>query len=288
MLPDAGLQRCSCQSLRHCLVGIANRMVKGYFGNIADQTASIHRFIRLQHFTDFIRGTLVLVRPSAWDDPFEVLAQRSMVIDKRYSPWKEYPISAVMENVFGQSWSLNEDSDTYLRAYSSVRKDLSGRNADAGFESVRITTTPRKLQGAIELALSSSSTFGEAFVFTCGVKYVHGDSIRAAVGSTVNRVTVTSFDRAKATADLCLLKRLSFEYEKEIRLLVMFTNSEPSGALLKLQIDPVLLIDGICFDPRLTKAERMERADLLRGTGLEEKVLDGDQYQGVALQIIVE
>ena len=263
-------------------------MVEGYFGNIVDQNSPIHRFIRLRHFSQFVGGELVLVRPSTWDDPFELLAHKSMITDKRESPWRQYPLSTVMSNVFGQCWSLNEDSDTYLRAYSSVRKDSVGRNADSDFESVRITTTPRKLQDTVERALDSSNHAGEVFAFTFGLKYVDGDSIKSAVASAVNRTANTARDRAKTTADLCLLKRLSFQYEREVRSLVMFSDPEPSAALLPLKVDLGFLVDAISFDPRLAKGERLERAELLRGTGLEGRVVDGEQYQGVLLEIIVE
>ena len=84
------------------------------------------------------------------------------------------------------------------------------------------------------------------------------------------------------------MKRLSFQHEREVRSLVMFSDTEPVGPLLTLKVDPALLIDAISFDPRLAKGERISRAEVLKGTALEDRVVDGEQYQGVMLEIIVE
>lgn len=263
-------------------------MVQGFFGNIDNRDARIYRFIRLPYFRQLVNGELVLVIPTVWEDPYEILTQKSLVTDKRSSPWRQYPLASVLGNVFAQSWSLNEDSDTYLRAYSSVRRDSTGRNADPEFEGVRITTTPRKLQDAMEQALRSEAHSGEAFVFACGVKYVPGETIKSAVASSVHRNASTALERAQVTADLCLLKRLSFVHEHEVRFMVMFSGAEQAGSLLTLNIEPASFIDEVEFDPRLAKGERIERAELLKGSSLEGRVVERDQYQGLLLEIIVD
>jgi hypothetical protein len=68
----------------------------------------------------------------------------------------------------------------------------------------------------------------------------------------------------------------------------MFSDIEPSGPLLTLKIDAALLIDTISFDPRLARGERTARAEMLRSTALENRVVEGEQYQGVMLEIVVE
>jgi hypothetical protein len=179
---------------------------------------------------------------------------------------------------------MNEDSDTYLRAYSSVRKDSAGRNRDTAFESVRITTTRMKLQRIVMRALQQDA-YLDVCVFSCGVRYTDAESIKSAIASVVHRTPATDIDRAKQTADLCLLKRLSFEYEREVRLLVMFPRSGPTEPLLRLKVDPASFIDEVVFDPRLAKAERLERAQILDGTQLGGRVVDREQYQGVVLEV---
>lgn len=263
-------------------------MIHSYSSGIANPDQKIHRFIRLPHFRQLVGGELVLVRPSVWEDPFEILFQRAMVTDKRSIPWLQYPLGTVLENVFAQSWSLNEDSDTYLRAYSSVRKDSEGRNADAEFEAVRITTTPRKLQSAVMQALSQAIHDADVFVVVGGVRYVDGERIKTAIACAAKKHEKALHQKAKRTADLCLLKRLSFNYECEVRLLVIFSGVNPTGALLPLSVDPALFVDEVAFDPRLATGERLERAEILRDTSLKSRVVDREQYQGVLLQIIVE
>src|ERR1041385_9140233 len=120
-------------------------MVKTSYSGI-DPDARIYHFIRLPHFPRLVRGKLVFVCPTKWEDPYERLPSMCMVIDKRTSPWQKLPLRNWLSSAFVQCWSMNQDSDTYLRAYSSVRKNEQGQNSDTQNESVRIATTAGRLQ----------------------------------------------------------------------------------------------------------------------------------------------
>ena len=57
---------------------------------IVNPDEPVYRFFPLPFFEAAIRGKeLVLVRPNRWEDPNELLPERSAIWDKSATPWRQ-------------------------------------------------------------------------------------------------------------------------------------------------------------------------------------------------------
>jgi hypothetical protein len=115
---------------------------------IPDPDAPIHRIFSLWSIEQAIRNRqLTLVAPSQWEDPYETVAEESVVVG---GPSGEGMINEGLPQAYAQCWSASNDSDTLLRAYSRVEKDrVFKRNLYPAAEGVLVRSTPRKLLGAL-------------------------------------------------------------------------------------------------------------------------------------------
>ncbi|HEV8413037.1 MAG TPA: hypothetical protein VGQ49_05550 [Bryobacteraceae bacterium] len=112
-----------------------------------DPDEQIYRIFPLWFFEEALRlKYLVLAPPSKWDDPFELMPERSVIdIDG-----EQTPLQTLLKLVFAQCWSRTKESDTLWRAYSRVSKDPhAGRNIHPREEGVQVRSTPRKLLDAL-------------------------------------------------------------------------------------------------------------------------------------------
>src|SRR5438874_13643693 len=64
-------------------------------------------------------GSLVLVPPSCWEDPWEDLCSK---IQMQFPDRTQAQLANYLEPVYVQCWSFEGESDALLRSYSSVDK----------------------------------------------------------------------------------------------------------------------------------------------------------------------
>jgi hypothetical protein len=91
---------------------------------------SIERLLQL-----FSKKEIVLVKPSAWDDPFENYILNATAVNEN---GKKFSFD-VREHIFGQCWSETLESDAMWRIYTP---NITG---------VKIRTTNGKLHQTMEL-----------------------------------------------------------------------------------------------------------------------------------------
>ena len=95
--------------------------VTSNFLNIADPDAPIYRIYPLWFFEEALRlRQLVLVAPERWEDPYEILTSRVMIVYGRTAPGEQRPLGPLLRPAYAQCWSNTRESDTLLRAYSRV------------------------------------------------------------------------------------------------------------------------------------------------------------------------
>jgi hypothetical protein len=104
----------------------------------------IYRFFPLFFFQDAVsRKRLVFANPSQWQDPYERLARDFWKRDARGNIVGRYQIP--FNRAFAMCWSSAEDSDTLLRAYSTVVKDrYCERNIYPQMEGVKFEAPQRR------------------------------------------------------------------------------------------------------------------------------------------------
>ncbi|NMF87078.1 hypothetical protein [Aromatoleum petrolei] len=249
---------------------------------ISNLDVPIYRIFPVWHLEEAVRlRRAVLVPPRRWDDPFEVVGN-AISVDCQDGP---EIINQSLPQAYAQCWSLTEESDTLLRAYSRVVKDaLFGRNTSPRDEGVRVRSTPRKLLGALKRGTPVGLT-GEWFLGA--VKYVGRtellQELANAIGAHGKRVFYYPANHAK----LLLLKRSAFSHEAEVRAIFVQHDTDQDHDLLSIPLDPNEVFDEITFDPRLQTSERKEREAVLRSLGYSGSFGESELYHRTLLQVVV-
>lgn len=204
---------------------------------------NIYRLIEVNHlFELFKTQQLTLVKPKLWDDPYENFLEycKGIVPSK---PDFHITYNSHTEFIFGNCWTLNEDTDAAWRIYSPDKRG------------VKIKTTVKKLFNSIGAINDKnfSSYIGK-------VKYLSEDEINTNIRSKIREA---AFSEETLVKDFFLNKRIAFVHEQEIRLIVNlnrpdegYINSEYQDNknldICKLPLEnPMDLIDEIVFDPRM-------------------------------------
>ena len=189
-----------------------------------DLDTPVYRYISLSQFLAFIeKERTYLTNISVWDDPYEDVLRRLPVKD---SPF-QFGEFRTFRSYFAQSWSLNGNSDAMWRIYSKNREGLLIKSTVKKFRSIQ----------NIDLAL-----FGRVAYF---------DDLKESLA----KVSKEEPKGAKVdTLKWSLLKRQSFNHEKEVRLITLdkYINYdfEPKSKSVELNLDPEKFLEDIIIDPR--------------------------------------
>lgn len=200
---------------------------------------------------------LTLLEPSKWDDPYERALQELSSGKHLFQK----------PSMFGLCWSMQGRSDALWRIYSPNKLG------------VRVSTTVERLRSVLSSNVQNSINLSKLFLGR--VTYLPENTTRKpfAFGKLPLDLTDSDFNRpvnniADAIEDMIerarrnqvqprdmakalFVKRTAFDHEREVRLLyvdeaITAGESAENGGILKLQIDPLELIRGIQFDPRLS------------------------------------
>lgn len=220
------------------------------------QDAHVYRITKPKRLYElFERNEGVLVHPSCWDDPYENFILRSKVRDKT-GRVKTYTYH---ENLYGQCWTLNTNSDAMWRIYSS---DTRG---------IRIRTTVRKL---LESLYHSGVNRPDMFCVVGRVSYLGEKALRRFANSIYKNGTLGKDNLFRTL----LVKRPAFRHEQEVRLLYFDDRQKADGRLLKYKLNAHDFIDQIMIDPRVSYAEFRQ---------LKEAIQNRTEFQGLILRSLM-
>ena len=252
-----------------------------------DPDTPIYRIFPLWFFHEALRlRQLVLVRPSLWADPFELLLTSVMVESEETVPHTQESLERHLFPVHAQCWSVTHDSDILLRAYSRVSIDkYCRRNTCPGEEGVRVRSTPRKLleslRSCVEMGLDGNSFIG-------AVRYHARDDMQQMIANEIGEFGLDVYLQPLALAHATLRKRREFRHEAEVRLLHVETRPIPPQPLVRYPFEPNEVFDEVTFDPRLRPFERDEREVTARALGYAGPFQAADLYQRTLLVIRIK
>ena len=173
-----------------------------------------------------------LVKPSAWDDPFENFILKSKV--RQLSG--EIIDYGFHNHFYGQCWTLHKASDAMWRIYSP---DKNG---------VRIRTTVRKLASSLT---SAGIGLPDATCYIGKVRYLSNKKLTEFSNSVYEDGSVA----VDSLFESLLVKRRSFSHEKEVRLLYGDVTYNYSNEMFAYSINPNELFDQLMIDPRKSHKE---------------------------------
>ena len=244
----------------------------------------IYRIFPLWFLEEALRlRQLVFVTPSSWEDPFEVVGDAIAVDTRRGDRIEQTIINQSLPPAFAQCWSMTEESDALLRAYSRVVKDPHfRRNTCPRDEGVRVRSTPRKLFQALNEGNPSGQ---KGHWFLGSVKYLDREGVLQEIANAIGAHGLHVFEVPSNRAKLLLLKRDAFSHEAEVRAIFVQDDAAQRGPILRVPIDPSKVFDDISFDPRLEVFERREREAVVKSLGYTGTISDTGLYQRTLLQV---
>lgn len=181
----------------------------------------------------------------AWEDPYELfLLKHDFRVDGLSA--NKYYLNAAKQ-MYGQSWSLEKDSDALWRIYSQDKM------------SVRIKTTFGKMMKIIDQVrgiMWCAPGFGK-------VRYMDTQEINKWVNN-IQKQGTGIYDMS--FMESLFIKRSEFSHEKEVRFILWNSNEDTHTKLIHLNINPFDLIEEIAFDPRLNEESYARQYKTLQET----------------------
>ena len=212
----------------HCYVNIP----------ASDRNYPVYRIISLKRlFELFEKHVNTLVKPIAWDDPFEnfILGLKGRL------PSGEIVEFAQRYDFYGQCWTLVGGSDAMWRIYSSDKR------------SVRIKVRLRTLVETL-----APNAIG--IVLLGKVRYLHAEGLLNWAKRAMRDADVPD---VRLLGRTLLVKRAAFSHEREVRLLY-FQPREEQPKLFQYRVDPHTFVEEIVVDPRLSAEEATDFMEEIR------------------------
>ena len=202
-------------NLEHCYVNIP----------ACERNYPVYRIISLDRLCElFEKRVNTLVKPIAWDDPFE-----NFILElKGRLPSGEVVEFAQRYDFYGQCWTLVGGSDAMWRIYSSDKRSV---RIKVRLKSLVQTLAPN----AIGIVLLGKVRYLDTEGLLSWAKRV----LRDAESPDVRLLGRT-----------LLVKRAAFSHEREMRLLY-FESQGDQPKLFQYRVDPSTFVEEIVVDPRL-------------------------------------
>lgn len=206
----------------------------------------------------FRTGEFTLTRTSKWDDPFE-----NYIVGVRFKSGDGGTLdSALRHVVHGSCWTRKSVSDALWRIYSPDKL------------SVRISSTPRLIGEALTKGLVKCP---RSAWFVGQVDYLPQSTIVKRAASLAQAILKDKSEAAAARS--VLIKRRSFSHEDEVRVLVIDRHQKGKGGLLKVRVDPHLMIRSVMIDSRTPPDVRaMYEAHLKTQIGFKGRISTSTLY----------
>jgi len=180
---------------------------------------TLYRYISLETFLAFVESKRThLTKVTEWDDPWEAILSKIPVVDDDGRPLKRGYL--YHEGVFGQCWSLRQESDAMWRIYSRSNSGLV------------IATTVEKLA----LLEGAERLYAGLVVY-----FKDPPDLVAKVGTD------------RSIFERFCFKRTAYKHEEEVRILThadFVPGCDPKAKHLNLDVDPPAFVDRIIIDPR--------------------------------------
>lgn len=207
-----------------------------------DLNRSFYRFMRKEVFDNMLRGTFRFSNPSCWDDPYEKL-----FVDGNFDA-----IKYTKPTVYAACFTREPNSDASWKVYTEDKEND---------PCIRVEFDMNRFIEALCFAGKQLDRFQ---LYIGDISYDLQNNSLLALGKRTSKYHYLAFPDSFSNdnfVDLLLLKRKSFKYEQESRLVIL-SNAE-QGDYIYLNYEPILLpsfvksIQISPFCPR-EKAKRLE------------------------------
>lgn len=233
-----------------------------------DLDAPIYKYIPFKYLKLMIQNSnLYFGKVSSWEDVYENWFLKEQMV---LSSGEKVSAKELIPGVFGQSWTLQEESDAMWRIYSKLDRTQHDYLDDTA---VRIKTTARKLYNVI---YANDEDFYTSYIGA--VKYLSQNDFLKMQDSLS---PLNPLDLSEVFVKSYFFKRAPFEHEREVRPILIYPpkheNFGKDGVSFDIDFDN--LIDEMVTDPRLTPDEyRTVRGQLIGLGAKSNKVRNSELY----------
>jgi hypothetical protein len=229
--------------------------------DILDWDKKIYRIFTIERFKEVITSKkLALVHPSKWDDPFENFFLKANAIDENGDL---ISLEDVSKDWYGQCWTKYKDSDAMWRIYSPNK------------DGVRVSTTIRKLFNAV---YDRSDKDARRKYFIGEVQYKEREEIEDFLNNT-SFIDISFGGKSDNFARILCIKRLEFQHENEVRILINDNNSIGSDRVLLLDFDYASVFEDVALDPRFESTSFDSAKKLLTDAGCRLPISQSQLYK---------
>ncbi|MCP4370415.1 MAG: DUF2971 domain-containing protein [Deltaproteobacteria bacterium] len=179
----------------------------------------IYRYVSAECFFAFVESKYTyLTNINQWPDKWEAILEKVPVLNENLNQTE--PLYSFHEEIYGQSWSMLEESDALWRIYSPNNTGIAISTSIEKFELI---------EGIHKGILG---------------KVIYFDN------------TVDLMNKAENNNEglkTALFKRIAFKHEEEVRLLThndFVDNTSTEKKYIYCQLDPLAFIEGVTIDPR--------------------------------------
>lgn len=223
----------------------------------------VYKYIRLEYLLSMLKNKKLRVdKVSTWEDPYENFFMKEDFYT--YAPFykKNIPVSTeeISKRLYGQSWTLKEESDAMWRIYSSK---------EGGIE-----------KKAVKVKVNVDSLFD--LVYT-GDHCMATTSIGKIQYKTANEIEewrnnldkkYPPIDFHKFSEECLFMKRDSFQHEEEVRIIISEDTDKPVKDFLEFDIPNIEIFEEFILDPRLINQEDINKAiQLISDCGVEKGLI---------------
>ena len=222
----------------------------------AEAATPIYRVFPVFRFLELLDTKQnALLRPEKWDDPFEnlILKGIAQTAGGQTAQW------GFKNDLFGQCWSLEIESDALWRIYSPQK------------DGVKVRTTIEKLFNSL---YNVSGSTRDISCFIGKVEYLVKKSLQQWLGS-VNPLDSTG----RGAAETLYVKRAAFRYEKEVRLVYFDHSNQPKSDIHLYSTTPNSTFEECVLDPRMDERIANAYKDAIKKRKFSGKVVQSSLYK---------
>lgn len=229
----------------------------------------VYKYIRLEYLLSMLKSKKIRVEQvSTWEDPYENFFMKENFYTYASFYEKNVPVSTeeILKRLYGQSWTLKEESDAMWRIYSSKEGGIEKK-------AVKVKVNVDSLFSLVytDDHCMATTSIGE-------IQYKTANEIEEWRNSLIGEEQ-RSIDFPKLSEECLFLKRDSFQHEKEVRIIIYEDTGKPVKDFLEFEIPDIGIFEEYTLDPRLDQSDIDSTIKLISDCGVEEsKIIRSTLY----------
>lgn len=233
--------------------------------NNLDGQAYVYKYIPLKYLLSMLKNKKLRIdKITTWEDPYENFFLKEEFYT--YVPFyqRDIPISTeeISKRIYGQSWTLKEESDAMWRIYSIYSED---KKFNLDEMAIKIKVQVRNLFDLVytEDSCMATTSIGE-------IQYKTTQEIE----EWRNNLRCAKIDFLKFSEECLFMKRDSFQHEEEVRIIISECTEKIAQEFLEFKIPNIGIFEEYILDPRLNNQEDIDNVvKLISECGVEKSLI---------------